>query len=280
MAQAKLDALAKVAKDARLKGAVDRARQRVERLKVRDLVIFLTWSPGESGPADLDLEVKEPTGSLCSCLQRLTPGGGMLLGDTLTEQNRETYIAAEGFSGEYQVTVRRIWGRPLGSKAKLVIITHQGTPEEERREEVIRFDRTHTLKLKLAKGRRTAVAQIPPDAAYRRPEEKKPEPGSDSNILVKLRNLADPEFNNTSTVSDVRPAGPAVGPLNQNQMEQVAFQSSVMAYGSAGIDLTAQAVVSADRRYVRLSVSPVFQTLGRSGSGLLVNIPLIPGGGK
>jgi hypothetical protein len=280
MAQAKLDALAKVAKDARLKGAVDRARQRVERLRVRDLVILLTWSPGESGPADLDLEVKEPTGSLCSCLQRLTPGGGMLLGDTLTEQNRETYIAAEGFSGEYQVTVRRIWGRPLGSKAKLVVITHQGTPEEERHEEVIRFDRTHTLKLKLTKGRRTTVAQIPPNAAYRRPEEKKAEPGRDSNILVKLRNLADPEFNNTSTVSDVRPTGTAAGPLNQNQMEQVAFQSSVMAYGSAGIDLTAQAVVSADRRYVRLSVSPVFQTLGRSGSGLLVNIPLIPGGGK
>jgi hypothetical protein len=279
MAQAKLDALAKTLKGDRRLGEVERARKTVERLRERDLVIYLSWSPGESGPADLDLEVKEPCGSLCSCLQRLTPGGGMLLGDTLAEQNRETYVAAEAFPGEYTVTVRRIWGRPLGSKAKLVIITHQGTPEEERREEVIRFDRTHTLKVKLAGGRRTATAKVPPEAAYRRPTTK-PEPGGTGNIMTKLRDMADPEFNNTSTTGGIPLARPAAAPLPGSPAGQVAFQTGVEAFGSAGVDLTARAEVSADRRYVRLSVSPVFQTLGRSSNDLLVTLPLIPGGGK
>src|SRR5262249_15618751 len=153
----------------KLAHAAARMKQAAEKLKERDLVIYLTWAAGESGPADLDLEVKEPCGSLCSCLQRLTPGGGTLLGDTLTETNRETYVAAEGFSGTYQVTVRRIWGRPLGSRAKLVIIKHQGTPDESREEQVIRFNKTYELKVKLEEGRRTRAASVPPPSTYKRP---------------------------------------------------------------------------------------------------------------
>ena len=77
----------------------------------RDLVITLDWK----GQADLDLEVEEPIGTTCSFQQRQTPGGGTLLGDTLLEPNRKTYVASEAFSGDYEMTIKRMWGRPQGS---------------------------------------------------------------------------------------------------------------------------------------------------------------------
>ena len=60
--------------------------------------------------------------------------------------------------------------------------------------------------------------------------------------------------------------------------EQVAFQTKVPSLISNSADLSAQAVVSADRRYVRVSLSPVFQTVNRLQSGPVVNNPFIPGG--
>jgi hypothetical protein len=260
--------------------AAERLLKSVNRLKERDLVIHLKWAAGESGAADLDLEVKEPSGSTCSCLQRLTPGGGLLIGDTLSELNRETYVAAQGFSGEYTVKIRRIWGRPLGSKAKLVIIKHQGTPEESREEKVIRFDREHSLTVKLDGGRRTSTAVLPPDEAYKRPESKE-DLASTSEVMTKLRNLADPEFSGATPPRTWGSAGGSSrtgrGPMNRHQPEQVASQARVSPFFTNSVDLTAQAVVSADRRYVRLSVNPFFRVVTPSTTAVF-SVPLIPGG--
>ena len=79
----------------------------------RDLVIKLTWQ----GEADLDLKVKEPTGSVCWVLNPQTVGGGTLTGDAQSDPNSETYQAAEAFNGDYEVTVDRVWGRPLSGRA-------------------------------------------------------------------------------------------------------------------------------------------------------------------
>src|SRR5206468_7553210 len=92
----------------------------------RDLVVKLTWQ----GEADLDLRVEEPSGSFCSALTRQTIGGGTMIADALASMTGETYAAAEGFSGEYKVWVERVWGRPLGNKAQIKIIRHQGTDHE------------------------------------------------------------------------------------------------------------------------------------------------------
>jgi tetratricopeptide (TPR) repeat protein len=279
-AQAKLEAMVRVLKKTKQAGAAERLVRSVNRLKERDLVIHLSWAAGESGAADLDLEVKEPTGSTCSCLQRLTPGGGLLIGDTLSQLNRESYIASEGFSGEYTVKIRRIWGRPLGGKAKLVIIKHQGTPEETRAEKVIRFDREHTLTVKLEKGRRTSTAVIPPDEAYKRPEDNKEDLAKPSEVMTKLHNLADPEFSGAGAPRTWGSSGgssPASRvPPGRKQPEQVATQARVSPFFTNSFDLTAQAVVSADRRYVRLSVSPFFRVVTPSTTAVF-SVPLIPG---
>ena len=126
----------------------------------RDLIINRSWEPGRSGPADLALEVKEPSGSVCSWEYRQSPGGGTWTGDLLADKTRSSYTAAQAFSGTYEVTIRRIWGEPLGGNARLTIIQHQGTPQESRRLETIKVDNKVTLKVTLKDGRRTELAVV------------------------------------------------------------------------------------------------------------------------
>src|SRR5262249_41952379 len=87
-ASARLSTLARRLEGGTRKPEADRLRDTAARLRERDLVLVLTWQ----GDADLDLEVREPIGTTCSCLQRQTPGGGILLGDTIAEGQRESYV--------------------------------------------------------------------------------------------------------------------------------------------------------------------------------------------
>src|SRR5436305_14642912 len=87
-------------------------------LKERDLVVILTWQPGVSGDADLEFELKEPTGSVCSSQHRQSPGGGTLTGLNLSSLRKATYTAADAFSGEYEITVKRRLGPPAAGKAR------------------------------------------------------------------------------------------------------------------------------------------------------------------
>ena len=92
-------------------------------------MVKLVWQ----GEADLDLKVAEPTGSVCTPLNRQTINGGTLIAERSGHRrNAETYVAAEAFSGEYTINVEKVWGKPLGNKAQLKIIRHQGTQDETR----------------------------------------------------------------------------------------------------------------------------------------------------
>jgi tetratricopeptide (TPR) repeat protein len=250
-------------------------------LEKRDLQIALRWE----GKADLDLEVKEPIGTLCSCLQRQSPGGGILLGDTLSDTNQESYVAAQAFPGEYQVTIRRIWGRPLGGKATLEICQHQGTPSESRRRETIAFDRTHSLTFNLEEGRRTSADSIPPPEANQRPKKLAEASGPD--VLEKLRALADPEltgaeagavrggFSSLTTQAQPRQSLPQARPNNPENI--LFYQTRVSPLAANGFDFTAQTTVSPDGSTSWVKLSPVFESLGRGNPGPAVVNPLIPG---
>jgi hypothetical protein len=277
-AQAKLEALAQVLVSERRQAEADRMRATLQRLQERDVVLKLTWLDG-TGPAGLELAVKEPGGTVCSSQQRQTPGGGTMLGNTLSERKRATYAAAQAFSGTYEVTVKRLWGQPLGSRATLEIILHQGTPKETRRVETVAVDTTRTLNVTLTDGRRTSLATVPPPGPpVRAADAEKRTPGG---ILAKLRDVADPDFSEYEKTNG-SVGSPAAAWKGDNddlrqQPEHLAYQAAITPVSGSGVDLTARAVVSADQRYVRLSMTPVFQTAGRS-SGPVVNLPIIPGG--
>ena len=279
-AQAKLEALAQVLETEGRAVEATRMRTTLARLRERDVVLQLTFQDG-TGPADLEMTVKEPGGSVCSSQQRQTPGGGILLGNTLSDANRATYVAAQAFSGPYEVTVKCLWGRPLGARATLEIIQHQGTPQETRRVETVSIEAARTVKVVVTEGRRTSLASVPPPGSQQRVSDRDEQtPGA---LLAKLRDLADPDFTEyQKTTGTVGSPGAAAWRGSdeatvRSQAEHLAYQAAVAPASGSSVDLTARAIVSDDQRYVRLSMTPVFQTVQRT-SGPIVNLPIIPGG--
>jgi hypothetical protein len=69
----------------------------------------------------------------------------------------------------------------------------------------------------------------------------------------------------------------AVKPDKNKSQEQVTYQTRVAPFFNNTIDLTAQATVSADRRYVRLSVTPMFNVVTGTQLQPMVLNPIIPG---
>ena len=216
--------------------AVSEARQ-------RDLHILLEWN----GTGDLDLFVEEPGGSVCSFEMPLTPSGGIHLHDGSgpdPENCHETYVCPEGFAGPYRVSVRKVLGNIVGNRARLTITTHQGSNQKQT------FSRTLVLEngeaaftCDLDQGRRTtprtglSLLQPPP---------------------VDLR-----MFSTASRHVRSRQEIKVMGEFAQSRQSQI---RQAGAFGFApnvqlipeGTSLRGQAIVSHDRRYVRIAIQPVF----------------------
>jgi tetratricopeptide (TPR) repeat protein len=238
----------------------------------RDLVIRLLWT----GNADLDLEISEPSGSTCSLTQRVTANGGSLQADFDAEHQTEIYSVAEGYSGEYRVTVKPRWGKPVAGKAVVEIITHQGTPNEQIRREMITVAREPvTLTVQLRDGRRQQPAPVAPLEAYRLGIDPFYRPTWPVSGAEMLRQLAVPittgieirrsPFGPTSMADPLpRPgdddnSGPQLGPGGAPGVVVI----------PAGALVNTQALVHSDRRYVRLSANVTF-----SGITGFVPVPL------
>jgi hypothetical protein len=280
-ASSRLKELAQLLQREKRQAEAERMVASVNRLSERDLVVKAKWQ----GDADIDLAVKEPIGTDCSFQQRQTPGGGILLGENLSDLSSETYVAAKAFPGDYQVTLRRIWGRPQGGKVNLEIIQHQGTPRETRRLETVVFDRYYSLTLHLEDGRRTAAEYVPPPAAKDRSQPKTELVSASDGVLTKLRMLADPELTGTAEPS-MRgkldslgiPAAPRTMPKpDRVASDLVLYQTRVKPLVGSGSDLTAQASVAPDQSSITLKLSPIFQTVGKSPPMPTIANPLIPG---
>jgi tetratricopeptide (TPR) repeat protein len=280
-AEQKLRSLAKLLAAEDRKDQAERLLALLGQARRRDLVVKLAWG----GDADLDLKITEPPGSICGTLNRQTIGGGTFLGDTLAEPNAESYVAAEAFRGVYIIGVERVWGRPLGDKAQLRIIRHQGTPEEF--EEILTVDlkssRNATpLTINLERGRRTELAYVPPLSAYEKPQPEVAVAHT-GQAQTKLRALADPEIRGmeatglTGELASGRPA-PQVGrPSDPSPNDRLLHQTRVKQFVDAAVDVTAQSVITADRRFVRVSLSAnFFQVLPGPTKPAVAN-PFIPG---
>jgi tetratricopeptide (TPR) repeat protein len=283
-AQLRLDGLAATLKRTAQGAEADRLKEALRQSNRRDLIITLSYDIGLE-PAELEMLVKEPCGSTASTEQPQTTGGGTLLTTGLLDQKPSaTYAAAEAFSGDYEVTVRRLWGQPLGNRARLEITQYKGTPRETRRLEIVRLDQGHTFKVSLQEGRRTELANVPPPAAQqaqRRQAAARTEAKTGSG-LSKLRSFAAGDFSGATGIrggagtpgvaATQAPAAP-----QSSQPDRTVFQTCVAPMSGSGLDLTAQFKVSSDRREVNLVMQPVFQSAVMS-SRPPVNLSVIPGG--
>jgi hypothetical protein len=243
-----------------------------------DLAIQATWD----NEADVDLAVIEPIGSVCSNQNRQTVGGGRWRGDRLMSKEKdrfsETYTATEAFSGTYEIKLTRVWGKPLGDKVTVKITTHDGTPQkrEEWHRVELGTDGVATLKVQLDSGRRTVAATVPPPAP-RTPPVVQRDPDRVFNLL---RAMAEPAYAGMAKQHMAAGGTSAAGTLNSQVMNSAVdvgpevYHQNKLGSG-AGADLVGQAVVSSDRRSVRVSAAPVFQTATAEPE---VNLSLIPGG--
>jgi hypothetical protein len=281
----KVEALAKLLEEGGRKDEAQTLRGAVASLRQRDLVIKLRWQ----GEADCDLHVYEPTGSTCWALARQTIGGGVLIGDSLADMTGETYLAAEAFPGEYVITVEKVWGRALNDKVQLRIIRHQGTPEETEQLLTVELKsrQSQPIKIKLADGRRKETAYVAPPELQREeaPAAAKAAVESPDRVLHQLRALADPEVTGVSKSFQAGTSGlPAQRdrqvtrkPSEPSSNDRTLYQTRVKPLIQDNVSVTAQAVISADRRYVRLSMTPFFSGVTGVAGIVPIGNPTIPG---
>src|SRR5262249_8540525 len=151
----------------------------------------------------------------------------------------------------------RVWGRPLGNKAQLKIIRHAGTPNET--EELVtvpltsNFSRPVTVKLE--NGRRTETAYVPPPSVVETESAPASPTASTDQVLSKLRSVAVAESGgiDRGISGDVAGPGKRSNPrrnldLRSNPGDRTIYQNKVEGFIQNTVNMTTQAVVSADRR--------------------------------
>ena len=223
----------------------------------RDLVIELLWQ----GPADLDLTVAEPVGSVCSATAKRTAAGGVLAADQLGQvtsadgDRTEVYTAGRAFSGTYTVSVKAAFGRPVGNRAALKVTKFRGTPRESH--DLIELDlaANKPVTVSLDGGTRTELAAVTVEPAAPRAE------------------VAGGELGMRGMGGGAGPAGAASGGNVADHLPAVVKprEQVLPGLGSAA-DLRAAYKLTADRKSVSVTVNPVFATTG----GRDVKLPKVP----
>jgi hypothetical protein len=228
----------------------------LDRAKVRDCIVKVTWT----GEADVDLLVQEPSGSVASFRNPRTAGGGIIVGDAARLDSRgasalhsETYECPEAFNGNYQILVRRVWGKVTAGKVTVDLYAHQGTPQEKHLQHQIPLGEQDALvTFDLAEGRRQE-----PLADHLLANAAAEQATVNSAILAQqVGNLA----GNSS-------AGASFGASRQGMFgvpfvkQAVGYMPIIITLPTGG-SLSVNGVVSADRRYVRISPFPFFSQVG------------------
>ncbi len=181
----------------------------------------------------------------------------MSLGDEYTlpentsDESSEVYVCPKGFAGEYRVRIHRVWGEVAAGKVTVDVYTHMRTGEmKHERKQLELNEKDAMVVFELEKGRRTEPLQTAQLAtAVKRQQQlsrsvlaQQMASGSDTSILPFGR-----DFARQAAFFGGRGA--------------VGFQPIVQTIQD-GPSMIATAVISADRRYVRIGVAPTFNTIG------------------
>jgi len=208
-----------------------------------DLIVRVRWS----GNADVDLYVHEPGGTVTSSILGPSAGGGVLVRDGFgpsRETAVEEYRAPRGFSGVYLLDFGLTTGEPVGQRVRVEVVRHFGSPSESREEFTVPLIAEHTPTfITLHGGRRISAATV--DARTPPPRTRR----------LRLADLTE----QGPGARDGRGFGPTPGVNNQlgavAGVGAVGYQPNVQVL-NGGIQLPASVVVSADRRFVRLTLAP------------------------
>jgi|GEM_PF-3536465 len=131
--------------------------QAISEAKQRDCVVEISYT----GDADLDLYMQEPGGTICSRLITRTTAGGVHFGDNASKGSNqsgkitEKYVLPKGFSGDYQLVVKRITGEVTSGKVNVDVRHHVNSDSETREARPVTIEGKGTIvNFTLAGGRR------------------------------------------------------------------------------------------------------------------------------
>jgi hypothetical protein len=276
----------------------ERFKTALDNAMVRDCIVRVRWD----GDAEVDVAVQEPSGSVCSLRDPRTTSGGTLLTGAAARSSAndegiaQQYVVSEGFTGTYKMLLRRVWGKPTAGKVTVDIYSHWGTKKathQRRQIPVGEQDALVTFELKegrrqepLAQAQAANAAQAmigvnqailaqmvaPPVAAN--PAAVNPVAAANANannIAQLLAQINDPNVaqafavsRNPSTANNGNNGGDLIvgNGLNPFVLQGAVGYQPVITTLPEGTNMSATAVISADRRYVRISVVPLFSSIG------------------
>jgi hypothetical protein len=233
----------------------------------RDIVVRVTWT----GNADIDIAVEEPTGTICDTTNPATIAGGLLLGDSSSMDRAgkdgysETYACARGYAGQYRIAIRKIWGDVAGGKVTVHIVTDYGTKDQRYTEHQVPIERDAMLVTEVKNGRRTEPlfeAQL----AKVRTEKSL----ASNAVLAQAGNAGfgpglPEEYEFQRRLMNFASGTGTPGVLPPGRFPPF-FRGAVgyrpqLAFIPTGTMFFATAVISGDRRYVRVSAAPFFNDI-------------------
>jgi hypothetical protein len=166
----------------------------------------------------------------------------------------ETYVCPRGFAGTYRVRIHRVWGDVTAGKVTVDVYRHAGTDAvEHERRQLDLGDQDALVVFELDSGRRTE----PVEAAQLASAAQRQQQVGRAVLAQQLDSLSDPRA--LPTQSDILRRRRALGALGLGGA--VGFQPIIEVLPE-GTMLAVSGVVSADRRYVRIGVAPIFSTIG------------------
>lgn len=237
-------------RESRRNDEADRLEQSLATASQRDLILRLEWS----GDGELELEVEEPFGTTCSTLNPLSAGGGVIVHSGYgpkPENCHDEYVCVKGGSGDYRAKIHYVAGNIVGKRCQLTVVRYRGTRDEIVRKISIPLDKpTKIVCLSLHNGRRENIG----------PEPTREETPSSSrranrqNIIARISRA----LRGGSGPGNGVPGG---GGLPAGNFSAGVGYTPVIGLIREGVSLSASAVVSADRRYVRIALAPFFNTL-------------------
>ncbi len=259
--------------------AAEKYEQDLNTAVARDCVFIVTWV----GDADIDLYVQEPTGSVCSVLAPQTVGGGVLLGNQQVQMNRdavegsksEVYVCPRGFAGDYRVVVEKVWGDIAANQVRCEGFVHYGTDHTRYIDQTLTLDEDGRLAVdfSLDQGSRTeslaevkamqagelAVAERTAQRTQQQLARLSQQKSTLKDQLAQTDSTAERELAERKNAE-----GAALRAANLQNLSRYAAQSGYrpeITWVPEGASLYTNAVISADRRYVRVTPSPMFQQI-------------------
>ncbi len=261
----------------------------IDRASIRDCEVHVSWT----GDAEVDMSVEEPAGSVCSFRTPRTLSGGMMLSSSADRSDAATgegisadYVVTKGFSGQYHVLLRRVWGKVSGGKVTIDVYSHLGDKTSTRIHKQIPLgEKDAVVNFDLKDGRRQeSLTQAQVAAATQNvlgvnqallqqmaAGDQAPQGvdvGDRGKLAQQLAALNDPAAVQALAASRTVNGVPVNNPVAGNnplfpfiQQQAVGFQPVITTLPE-GTNMSATAVVSADRRYVRISVVPLFSAVG------------------